>query len=57
MQLGEDFLHFTVSFDRCEGIPLPYFDGKNPEITENIKIAEKVTRRAGSQGIPGTGRS
>ena len=57
VQLGEDFLHLQFPLTDAKAYLLLTFDGKESEITENIKTAEKVTRQAGAKGIPGTGRS
>ena len=51
VQLGEDFLHLQFPLTDAKAYLLLTFDGKESEITENIKTAEKVTRQAGAKAF------
>ena len=51
VQLGEDFLHLEFPLTDAKAYLLLTFDGKESEITENIKTAEKVTRQAGAKAF------
>ena len=51
VQLGEDFLHLQFPLTDAKAYLLLTFDGKESEITENIKTAEEVTRQAGARAF------
>lgn len=51
VQLGEDFLHLKFPLSDAKAYLLLTFDGKEAEITDNIKTVEKVVKKAGASAF------
>ena len=51
VQLGEDFLHLKFPLSDAKAYLLLTFDGKEAEITDNIKTVEQVVKKAGASAF------